>query len=101
MLKKKLITVEVAFALSDKQLIIKIIIPEGANIKAAIDASNILLRFPEIDLNINKVGVFDKISDLNTLLRHQDRVEIYRPLMIDPKEARVKRAQNTQDLNKI
>ena len=97
---KKIITVEIAYALPNNQLIIKLNISENTNIKTAIEASSILHRFPEIDLNINKVGMFGRISDLNTLLRHKDRVEIYRPLTVDPKVARIKRAETLQANNK-
>ena len=94
--ENELITVEIAYALADNQLITKLNIYKNTNIKMAIEVSNILLIFPEIDLNINKVGVFGKICGLDTPLRHKDRVEIYRPLIIDPKKARVERAQSTR-----
>ena len=100
MLENEYITVEIAYALPYKQLIININIEKNSNIKTAIDASNVLIMYPEIDLNINKVGVFGKICDLNTLLHHRDRVEIYRSLMVDPKVARVKRAETSQANNK-
>lgn len=94
--ENKLISVEIAYALAGNQLITKLNIYKNTNIKMAIEESNILLIFPEIDLNINKVGVFGKICGLDTPLRHKDRVEIYRPLIIDPKKVRVERAQSTQ-----
>lgn len=85
-------TVEVAYALPDKQLIISVQVPQQSNIEAAIHASGILQKFPEIDLTRNKVGIFGKLSKLNTSLRHLDRVEIYRPLIADPKIIRRNRA---------
>ena len=94
------IIVEIAYALPNRQLIVTVNVPTKTSIKAAIEASNILTEFPEIDLCVNKVGVFGKICQLDGLLRHQDRVEIYRPLTIDPKKARITRAENTQLLNK-
>lgn len=93
---KKIITVEIAYALPYKQLILIVNIEKNSNVKAAIEASNILIEFPEIDLNVNKVGIFGKISNLDTPLRHKDRVEIYRSLTVDPKVARVKRAETLQ-----
>ena len=92
----KIITVEIAYALPYKQLILMVNIEKNSNVKAAIEASNILIEFPEIDLTVNKVGVFGKISNLDTALRHKDRVEIYRSLTVDPKAARVKRAETLQ-----
>ena len=94
------IMVEIAYALPNRQLIVTVNLPTKTSIKSAIEASNILTEFPEIDLSVNKVGLFGKISQLDTLLRHKDRVEIYRPLTIDPKKARIKRAENTQSLKK-
>ena len=90
------ITVEIAYAQPNKQLIVTINIFADSSIKAAIEASNILIQFPEIDLTVNKVGIFGKISHLNAPLRHKDRVEIYRPLTVDPKIARIKRADSLQ-----
>lgn len=85
-------TVEVAYALADKQLIIPVQVPPQTNIEAAIHASGILQRFPEIDLTIHKIGIFGKLAKLNASLRHLDRVEIYRPLIADAKDVRRKRA---------
>ena len=58
----------------------------------AIHASGILEQYPSIDLSINKVGIFGKLTKLDTVLRQKDRVEIYRQLLADPKEARRRRA---------
>lgn len=86
------ITVEVAYALPSQQLIVPVQVENGATVETAIAASDILKKFPEIDLNVNKVGVFGKLSQLSAPLRHLDRVEIYRPLIADPKEVRKQRA---------
>lgn len=86
------ITVEVAYALPDNQVIIPIKMPLQATIEQAIQASGILTKFPEIDLSVNKIGIFGKLSKLDTNLRHLDRVEIYRSLIADPKEVRKQRA---------
>jgi putative ubiquitin-RnfH superfamily antitoxin RatB of RatAB toxin-antitoxin module len=87
------IMVEVAYALPNEQLIIPISIPLGANAEAAIRASGILNKFPEIDLNVNQIGIFSKLSKLDAPLRNLDRIEIYRALIADPKEARKQRAE--------
>jgi len=85
--------VEVAYALPSEQLIIPISMPLGANAEAAIRASGILNKFPEIDLNVNQIGIFSKLSKLDAPLRNLDRIEIYRALIADPKEARKQRAE--------
>ena len=94
------ITVEVAYALPKNQLIIPIQVPLQANIQEAIQASGILAKFPEIDLNINKIGVFGKLSKLDAPLHHLDRLEIYRPLIADPKEVRKQRAADGKVMKK-
>ncbi len=78
------ITVEVAYALPDEQLIIPIKVAVGSTAEEAIKASGIIGKFTDIDLNINKIGIFGKLTKLDTKLRHLDRVEIYRPLIADP-----------------
>ena len=82
------IAVEVAYANPDVQLVIAVLLPKAATAKEAIEASGILLKFPEIDLSINKIGIFGKLCKLEKVLRQHDRVEIYRPLMVDPKQLR-------------
>jgi putative ubiquitin-RnfH superfamily antitoxin RatB of RatAB toxin-antitoxin module len=86
------VKVEVAYAKPEVQVIVPLELPEGATAEAAIRASGILVRFPEIDLAINKIGIFSKPCGLEQVLRPGDRVEIYRPLSADPKEARRSRA---------
>lgn len=86
------ITLEVAYALPKKQLIISFKAPANVTVKEAIVLSGILKKFNEIDLAKNKIGIFGKISTLNSKLQHKDRIEIYRPLIADPKEIRRKRA---------
>jgi len=66
---------------------------EGATVRMAIKASGVLQAFPEIDLARNRVGVYARLVTLDTPLRDGDRVEIYRPLRVDPKEARRMRAE--------
>lgn len=94
------ITVEVAYALPNEQLIVPIKVENGTTAEQAIHASGILNKFPEIDLAINKVGIFGKAARLDTTLRHMDRVEIYRPLIADPKEVRKQRAADGKIMKK-
>jgi len=82
------IFVEVAYALPAEQVLVPLQVPLGATIEEAITRSGIRERFPEIDWSINRVGVFGRLLDMGTVLHEGDRVEIYRPLRIDPKEAR-------------
>jgi putative ubiquitin-RnfH superfamily antitoxin RatB of RatAB toxin-antitoxin module len=94
------IMVEVAYALPGEQLIIPITMPLEVNAEAAIRASGILNKFPEIDLNVNQIGIFGKLSKLDAPLRNLDRVEIYRPLIADPKEVRKQRAEEGKAMKK-
>lgn len=86
------ITVEVAYATVEQQLILEVQVDQGTTIKQAIEISGILERFPEIDLKKNKVGIFGKLKNIGQILQDTDRVEIYRPLIADPKEVRRRRA---------
>jgi len=94
------IKVEVAYALPTQQVILPITVTPGTTAQTAIEASGILARFPEIDLKTNKIGIFGKLCRLETPLRHLDRVEIYRPLIADPKEARRQRAAEAKAMKK-
>lgn len=87
----KLIEVEVAYADGDQQQVLVVTLPEGSTIENAIDRSGILLQFPEINLMQQKVGIFSQQKSLSHPVCAGDRVEIYRPLLIDPKELRKKR----------
>jgi putative ubiquitin-RnfH superfamily antitoxin RatB of RatAB toxin-antitoxin module len=87
------INVEVAYALPAQQLLLQVQLAEGATVEDAIRASGVMVSFPEIDLAKNKVGIFSKLVKLDETVRDKDRVEIYRPLIADPKEVRRKRAE--------
>jgi len=67
-------------------------LPAGTTLKTAIEASGVLQAVPEIDMERCRVGIYGKLKTLDTVLRERDRVEIYRPLIADPKEARRRRA---------
>lgn len=84
----KQIKVEVAYAMPGLQHIVSIDVKQGALIQEVIDSSGILELFPEIDLAQQAVGIFGKMKKLTDCVQAGDRVEIYRPLLIDPKEAR-------------
>ncbi|MBT0586591.1 RnfH family protein [Alteromonas oceanisediminis] len=90
------ITVEVAYALPEKQALLEIRIDAGATVEEAIQASGILKTFVDIDLSQNKVGVWNRTAKLTDVLSNGDRVEIYRPLIADPKEVRKRRAEKAK-----
>ncbi|WP_018860610.1 MULTISPECIES: RnfH family protein [unclassified Thioalkalivibrio] len=86
------IRIEVAYARPDRQVILPLVVPEGTTVDAALRQSEIDAQFPEIDLDNAKVGIFGKLTRRDTVLRPRDRIEIYRPLIADPKEVRRQRA---------
>jgi len=94
------IKVEVVYALAHEQTLLSVEIPQGTTLGDAIKLSGMLEKHPDIDLAINKVGIFGKLSKLDTLLRERDRIEIYRPLIADPKEVRRKRAEEGKVMKK-
>ncbi len=96
MIQDNEILVEVAYALPNQQLIMQVNMPAGATAEQAIAMSGILTKFPEINLNTNKIGIFGKVVKLDELVRHLDRVEIYRPLIADAKALRRARAANNK-----
>jgi len=89
---KTMFTVEVAYATATKQLILALQVPEGTTVAEAIALSNMAKHFPEEDFSKPAVGIFSQICALNKPLKAGDRVEIYRPLLCDPKQARRERA---------
>lgn len=90
-----LLGVEIAYALPDTQQLIDLKVATGTTAREAIENSGILQRFPEIDLSRYKIGIFGKAVKLDRVLSPGDRVEIYRPLIADPKDARRRRAGKT------
>jgi uncharacterized protein len=88
----ELMSIEVAYAIPEQQAIVALDLPEGSSMETAVLASGLLAQFSEIDLSTTAVGIFGKVCELNQLLKAGDRVEIYRPLHHDPKEARRQRA---------
>jgi putative ubiquitin-RnfH superfamily antitoxin RatB of RatAB toxin-antitoxin module len=85
--------IEVAYALRDEQVLAALEVEEGVSVREAIERSGILRHYPEIELAPGRVGIFGKVVDPDSQLRDGDRVEIYRPLEADPKEARRRRVR--------
>lgn len=87
------ITVAFATATPEEQVEIPLQVEKSCTLAIAIKRSGILEQFPEIDFAQNKVGIYGKLKKLDDLMQEGDRVEIYRPLLIDPMAARLKRAK--------
>lgn len=94
------IHVEVVYAKPERQEIASLSLPEGSTVGQAIEASGLLAKHPEIDLAKNKLGIYAKLAKPDTALRDRDRVEIYRPLIADPKEVRKQRAAEGKTMKK-
>ncbi|MFA5530416.1 MAG: RnfH family protein [Thiohalomonadaceae bacterium] len=92
--------VEVAYAKPERQFIIPVEVESGMTLRHAIERSGLLEKCPEIELASTKVGVFGKLSKLDKELRPRDRVEIYRPLIADPKEVRKQRSAEGKRMKK-
>ncbi|MBI3897829.1 MAG: RnfH family protein [Gammaproteobacteria bacterium] len=86
--------IEVAYARADVQAVATVQLPTGATVEQAIIASGLVARFPEIDLTQAAVGIYGTRAKLSDSVADGDRVEIYRPLLIDPKEQRRRRARS-------
>ncbi len=87
-----LVNVEIVYATPRHQARYALQIEPGMTVADAVRASGVLEAYPEIDLARNRVGIHGNLTRLAQVLREGDRVEIYRPLSADPKEARRKRA---------
>ena len=87
------IEVEVVYALPAEQAVMRLRLAAGATVLQAIQQSGLLVRYPQITLATARVGIFGKIVALDAPLSAGDRVEIYRPLTVDPKEARRRRVK--------
>jgi len=82
----------VCYATPDQQIVRELSVPGGATLRTAIEQSGVLSETSEINLATCRVGVFGKLKALDSILRPDDRIEIHRPLIADPKESRRKRA---------
>ncbi|RUO21253.1 RnfH family protein [Aliidiomarina iranensis] len=96
-MSETLISIEVAFATPEKQKIIALSVARGCTVAQAIEQSGINRFFPEIDLSQHAVGIWSKTCKLSDTPRMGDRIEIYRPLIADPKEIRRRRAEKAQE----
>lgn len=94
------IQVEVVYGLAEEQALLSVDVLDGSKVKEVILASNIIEQFPEIDLDKVKVGLFGKLTKMDQTVRARDRIEIYRPLIADPKEVRKRRAAEGKRLKK-
>jgi len=94
------IEIEVVYALPDEQVLLKRKVPAGTTVAEAIQASGLLEKHPEIDISRNKLGIFGKLTKAESVVREKDRIEIYRPLIADPKEVRRKRAEEGKAMKK-
>lgn len=88
--------IEVVYALPNEQVLISLDVDQGTTVEQAVKLSGILERYSDIDLTKNKLGIFGKATKATQELRDKDRVEIYRPLIADPKESRRKRADKKE-----
>ncbi|MDE2428377.1 MAG: RnfH family protein [Burkholderiales bacterium] len=93
MVEPSLIQVEVCYAGKQKTTLQKLTVPAKASLLFAIQNSGIVHVHPEIDISVCKVGIFGKLKQLDAELHEGDRIEIYRPLIADPMEARRRRAK--------
>ena len=91
-MKTPTILVGVAYASPGKQMHWRLRLPPGSTVGDAIRECGLLGQCPEIDLKRNRAGIFGRLVQFDALLRDGDRVEIYRPLVVDPKEVRRRRA---------
>lgn len=94
------IQIEVCYAQAAKQAVVSLKLEAGTTVQQAVEASGLLEKHPEIDLKKNKFGVWNKLAKLDAVLRDKDRVEIYRPLIADPKEVRKQRAAEGKVMKK-
>lgn len=88
MAEQNTIEVEVVYALAERQELVAVVMPSGATVAEAIEQSGIAKQFPEQDLSACKLGIWGRLVDRDHTLQDGDRIEIYRPLLIDPREAR-------------
>lgn len=94
------INIEVVYALPAEQTLLKKAVPFGTTVLEGIKASGLLDKFPDLDLSAHKLGIFGKLTKADTVLRDCDRIEIYRPLIADPKEVRRRRAEEGKVMKK-
>ena len=94
------IHIQICYARPEQQLLIDHVVEAGTTIQQAIESSGIIDKMPEIDISVFRVGIYSKIKTLDTVVREHDRIEIYRPLIADPKDSRRRRAIKDERENK-
>ncbi len=85
--------VEVVYATAREQVVVALTVPPGLRVRDVVGQSGVLERFPELQLLRTPVGIFGRLADWDDPVHDGDRIELYRPLLIDPKEARRVRAR--------
>jgi hypothetical protein len=93
----KPLTIEVAYALPAQQSLLTLAVMPGSTVQQVIEQSGIRQQYPEIDLTSHKVGVWSRPVKLDEQVKDGDRIEIYRPLIADPKDLRRRRAEKAKD----
>lgn len=91
-----MVNIEVAYCLADKQFLQQLSVPNGTTVREALHLSRLPETFPEADLNA-PIGIFSITVSDDTVLQEHDRVELYRPLLIDPKESRRERVRKNRE----
>jgi putative ubiquitin-RnfH superfamily antitoxin RatB of RatAB toxin-antitoxin module len=89
--------VAVVYATPRRQFWMTVELPDGATVSDAIARSTVLKQFPDVDLGRQKVGLFGKVTTLDAVLSDGDRIEIYRPLTVDPKTVKQKTKPGKSD----
>lgn len=92
-----MITIEVVYGLPEKQSLLSLEVEDGATVENAITTSGIQQIHADIDLKQNKVGIWNRTAKLTDKVKNNDRIEIYRPLIADPKEVRKRRAEKAKE----
>lgn len=95
-IESDMIHVEVVYALPHEQRVFNLVVNRNMTVEEIVKQSGVLALYPEIDLAKNKLGVFSRNIKLDATVRDKDRIEIYRPLLADPKEIRRKRAEQAK-----
>lgn len=96
----EMIQIEVVYARADRQDVIPLTLAAGSTLKQAVEVSGLMEKYPDIDPVKGKYGIYSKLAKPDTVLRDRDRVEIYRPLIADPKEVRKQRAAEGKVMKK-
>ena len=97
---EKKVNIELVYALPEQQTLLSFSVPEGTTLAQAIDLSGIQDHYPELMLDTMKAGLFGKVAPRTQVMREKDRIELYRPLIADPKEVRKQRAAAGKKMKK-